>query len=352
MVFESILSLLLLLVIPLLFYFRLKINKLPGLQFSSVKRLKKTGRTWKEKLFHLPFYLRIVTLILLIVVLARPQQGKEEIRDISKGIAVYAAIDRSSSMKAEMSYGDKELTRLQTVKKVFQEFVNGNNDDLKGRPNDVIGMISFAKYADTICPLTLSHGAISQFLKTIKLVKGGGPEDGTAIGDALALAAARLKTAEEYLKNKNTNKKKYEIKSKIIILLTDGQHNSGKRNPTQAAKLAKEWGIKIYPIGIGGNESFVTINTIFGPQKMHVNSNIDESTLKYLAKTTGGIYRMAKDAKSLKDIYKEIDKLERTEIQSVRYLDLKEVFPIFALIALGLLVLEVILTCTVFRRIP
>jgi Ca-activated chloride channel family protein len=244
------------------------------------------------------------------------------------------------------------MTRLETVKRVFEEFVTGNKKDLPGRPNDLVGMIAFARYPDTICPLTLAHGALERFLENLRLVQRQS-EDGTAIGDALALAAARLKTAEADLaRQMKEPETKYEIKSKVIILLTDGQNNCGKRGPREAAELAAKWGVKIHAIGIGGQESVTTIHTPLGDYKVPGGPGVDEGMLKAIAQATGGICRLAEDEESLRAVYAEIDKLEKSEIEAVRYLDYRELFSPFALAALGLLALAVALGSTLVRKIP
>jgi Ca-activated chloride channel homolog len=316
-----------------------------GLNFSSVSIAGSAGRSLKMRLGKLPLIIRVVALVLLTIGLARPQQGREEIRDVSKGIAVEMIVDRSGSMGQEFIYEGKRLDRLEAVKKIFREFVLGNGKDLGGRPADLIGMVAFARYADTVCPLTLSHGALERFLESIQLVTRKN-EDGTAIGDALALAAARLRTAEEQLK------KDYQIKSKVAILLTDGQNNTGKRSPLEAARLAKEWGIKVYAIGIGGRESFVTVRTPLGDYKVPGGPGVDEATLKTIAAETGGAFWLVESAEKLRQIYAEIDQLERTDIESVRHIDYAERFAPFVLAALALLTLEQVLVGTVLRRIP
>jgi Ca-activated chloride channel family protein len=262
-------------------------------------------------------------------------------------------IDRSSSMSAEMDYRGMRLDRLDVVKKVFEEFLMGNGEELEGRPNDLVGMVAFARYADTMAPLTLGHGALLRFLDQVSIVKRR-EEDGTAIGDALALAAARLKTAEEDLSKyaDETGGKEYEIKSKIIILLTDGQNNYGKRTPEQAAELAAEWGIKVYTIGVGGDEGVSTVRTLFGNFKVPTGTRVDTRPLQRVADMTGGIFRMADDDKSLREVYAEIDRLEKSDIESVRYIDYKELFVPFGIAALCLILLEALLSATVFRRIP
>ncbi|MBN1627616.1 MAG: VWA domain-containing protein, partial [Deltaproteobacteria bacterium] len=203
---------------------------------------------------------------------------------------------------------------------------------------------------DTICPLTLAHGALPEFLKTVHLVQDES-EDGTAIGDALALAAARLETAEESLKGQKTSND-YRIKSKVIVLLSDGENNAGKRTPLEAAELAAKWGIRIYSIAIVGGETVTSVKTPFGVYKVPSSQRVDTSALKAIAEKTGGFYREAKDVESLRDIYREIDGMEKSEIESVRFVDYKELFHWFALAGIVLLILETILKTTLFRKMP
>ncbi len=189
------------------------------------------------------------------------------------------------------------MTRLEVVKALFLEFVMGNGRDLPGRPNDLIGMISFARYPDTICPLTLAHGALPPFLESVKLVQTR-EEDGTAIGDALALGAARLKTAKEaLLAQREVDADAYEIKSKVIVLLSDGENNAGSRDPMQAAELAAKWGIKVYTVAIGGGEAVTSMRTPFGVYKVPMRSRVDTDTLEAVSELTGGFFRMAEDAR-------------------------------------------------------
>jgi len=350
---------LLLLILPVIIY-RYFSHSALGLRrgkvlFPSVRYAGNSGISRRARLVHLPFLLRLMALILLIIALARPLAGMEKIYDISKGVAIEVVIDRSSSMSAEMIFAGQQLNRLEVAKRVFLEFVQGNEGDLAGRPNDLIGLITFARYADTACPLTLAHGALAAFVEPIELVSRK-QEDGTAIGDGLALAAARLQKAEETMAQQSLaadNKEPaYEIKSKIIILLTDGEQNVGKRTPQKAAELAAQWSIKIYAIGIGGSESLVRVPTPFGTQVIQRGPGVDTRTLAGLAEKTGGIFRMAGDGDALRAVYREIDALEKSEIESVRYMDYTEGFTPFALAGLMLLGLEILLRTTYFRRIP
>ncbi len=353
MTFAAPYALLLLLAIPLLIIIQSR-RRRAGLRFSCSQTAKASGQSHRQRFILMPTILRILALILLIIAIARPQAGIEKVYDISKGVAIEMVVDRSSSMGADMQFGSEKMNRLQVVKKVFSEFVLGNNKNLQGRPSDLVGLISFARYPDTNCPLTLAHGALDELLANIELVDNK-MEDGTAIGDALMLAASRLKTAEEALQGQKpakSGRRQYEIKSKIIILLTDGINNRGEYTPQQAAALAKKWGIKIYTIGVGSNTPTTRKMLGFFNLTLPQGPSIDKKMLQSLAQTSGGIFRLAEDADGLRAIYKEIDKLEKSEVESVRYIDYKELFARFALAAFILLGLEFILTCTVFRKLP
>jgi len=199
----------------------------------------------------------------------------------------------------------------------------------------------------------LSHGVLKAFLEPVRLVDRQ-EEDGTAIGDAVALAAARLQTAEETMaKQTRKNKDSYEIKSKIIILLTDGENNCGRRSVEEAGELAAQWGIKIYAIGIGGGEAYRVISTPLGNYRQAIPlPQMDTRPLQELANRTGGLFRLASDAQSLQAVYEEIDRLERSEVESVRYVNYKELYQPFALAGLALLALAQVLNLTWFRRLP
>lgn len=350
--FESPWAFLLLILIPLLPLIRRFTQKHGAIRFSSTGNAAKAGRSLRRRLYHLPTVIRLLALLCLVIALARPQTGREEIVDVSKGIAIEMVIDRSGSMGAEMGFNGRQRTRLDVVKNVFKNFALGDGRDLPGRPNDLIGMVAFARYPDTICPLTLAHGALSPFLDTIKLVQDRS-EDGTAIGDALALAAAHLQKADETLARQRAGSKKtYEIKSKIIILLSDGENNAGKRDPLQAADLAAEWGIKVYAIAVGGGDSVQTIQTPLGVFKVPGTQHVDTRALKQIAEKTGGFFREATDADSLSAIYAEIDQLEKSEVESIKFVDYKESFLPFALLGLMLIGFEILLSNTIFRKIP
>jgi Ca-activated chloride channel family protein len=339
---------LLLVLIPPLIYLRLRQRRV-AVRFSSVEEFYRAGSSLRQQLLALPAIFRVVALLLLVIALARPQFGIERVVDVSQGIAIEMVVDRSTSMGEQMSYGGETLTRLDVVKRVFRDFVLGDKQELAGRPSDMIGMVSFARYADTICPLTLSHDTLTEFLDTVDLARDRS-EDGTAIGDGVALAAARLHTAEETLARQSGAERRYNIRSKVMILLTDGRNNAGDRSIEEAAALAAEWGIKIYAIGVGGR-GLSAFETIFGRFNL-TGPQVDVQSLELLAKNTGGIFRMAEDAESLRAIYEEIDQLEKSEFEVTRYVDYSERFMPYALGALMLVGLEILLGGTLLRTAP
>lgn len=348
----------LLILIPFLLWMRggsVSGRRRASIRFSSTRNAVQAGRSWRQRIAILPLLLRVVALILLVVALARPQLGLEQVRDVNEGIAIEMVVDRSSSMREEMIYRGERSNRLEVVKKVFQEFVLGDGEELEGRPNDLIGLISFAGYPETNCALTLAHGMLPRFVEQVQMAATRA-EDGTAIGDAIALAAARLERAEETTSRQATGEdgedEDYKIKSKIMILLTDGRQHGGERSPLEGAALAKEWGVKVYTIAVSG-EPIRQRNSPFGPfLSRGRGATADTETLRQVSELTGGKFYEAQDAIALKRVYREIDELERSEIQSLRFMDYKELFVPFALWAFGLIVLEVLLNCTIFRKIP
>ena len=207
------------------------------------------------------------------------------------------------------------------------------------------------------CPLVHSHNVLVEFLKKSEIVKLRN-EDGTAIGDAIALAAARLKKAEDEIAMRkrtlgfDAEADGFEIKSKVIILLTDGINNAGQYIPLEAAELARQWGIKIYTIGIGSDRSFMTMQTMMGAFKVPTEQNLDEGLLKSIADNTGAFYGRADDAKTLSEIITRIDELEKTEVKSVEYTQYAEMFGPWTFAALIVLAAEILAGCTIFRKIP
>lgn len=354
-------ALLLLLILPATAYLTRRKRRSAAVRFPSLADMKAALVSWRLRLRPILKLLRLACLILLIIALARPRKGTKISETATEGVAIEVVADRSGSMQAEMDYRGKKLNRLETVKRVLAEFIRGEGG-LKGRSSDLVGLVTFARYADTKCPLVHSHDVLLEFLRQTEIVKMRA-EDGTAIGDAIALAAARLKKAEEEIEQRKAQlglagqadtdeETGFRIKSKVIILLTDGINNAGQYSPLQAAQLAKEWGIKIYTIGIGSAQAYTTIQTMLGSYKVPTQDNIDEALLKAIAENTGGFYGRAGDAKTLRKIVEKIDSLEKTKVKSVQYTQYAEQFGPLALAALVLLAGEMLFGCTIFRKIP
>jgi Ca-activated chloride channel family protein len=252
-------ALLLFLLLPFLAYPGFRKKHSAAVKFPSLVDIRNCHLSWRQRLRPLLKVVRLLCLILLIIALARPRKGTVISEISTEGVAIEAVVDRSGSMQAEMDFGEK-LNRLEVVKKVLADFIRGGEKGLTGRSSDLVGLITFARYADTVCPLVLSHNVLLEFLKKTEIVQLQS-EDGTAIGYAIALAAARLKKAEEEIERRNaqlrqaslgqseqTEQAGFKIKSKVIVLLTDGRNNAGEYHPLDAAELAGEWDIKIYTI--------------------------------------------------------------------------------------------------------
>ncbi len=343
--FES--PLFFLLLIPLAFLVWLEYRRRPAsVVFSDVSLLKTLPRTFAQRVSPLVPWLLFVGIGLLIVALARPQTGKEEYRIRAEGIALMMCVDRSGSMAAEDFVVDgHRVDRLEAVKKTFRDFVAGN-DHLPGRKDDMIGLLGFGGYVDAYCPLTLDHATLLEMADQIQLplqidgrrqripqeIAQFFSEEGmTAIGDALAVAVERLKDVQ--------------AKSKVIVLLSDGAQTFGTLTPQEGAEAAKAFGITIYTIGIGGN---VEINS--GLMRQLVV--IDEDSLREVAKMTGGQYFNAKNTQALEQVYAEIDKLEKTEHEGRLYTQYRELYRVPLLVGTLLVVLNLILVNTRFRRLP
>jgi Ca-activated chloride channel family protein len=285
-------------------------------------------------------WLRVVVVILVVVALARPQQGLQVTKLYSEGIAIAMVVDISGSMRAlDLPLNGQQQNRLEVVKHTFRHFVHGGNAGLSGRGGDLIGMVTFARYADSISPLTLDHDTLLALLDQVQIVSLT-EEDGTAIGEAIALGIERLRDAK--------------ATSKVMILLTDGANNAGATEPIEAAKIAQAMGIKIYTIGTGTRGvAPVPVRTDDGHTVLrHMRVFIDEDTLTNIAKTTGGRYFRATDTSALQEIYGEINRLEKSANVLEYYQEHAERFAWFLLPALGLLLIEMLLMNTRLRTIP
>ena len=317
---------LMLLLIPYIIWYILKWrNSQATLQVSDASIYANAPKSYKNYLLHLPFILRIIALVLLIIVLARPQSTDRWQNSEIEGIDIMLAVDVSTSMLAE----DLKPNRLEAAKDVAASFING-------RPNDNIGITLFAGESFTQCPLTVDHSVL---LNLVNNIATGTIQDGTAVGMGIANAVTRLKDSK--------------AKSKVIILLTDGTNNMGDISPLTAAEIAKSFGIRVYTIGVGTNGTapypYPVGNTI---QYINVPVEIDENTLTQIAKTTDGNYYRATSNSKLKEVYEQIDKLERTKLNVKEYSKRHEEYRWFAIIALLCLLLEVLLRNTVLKKLP
>ena len=299
----------------------------PSMKVSTVAPFGNGIKSFRNRILHLPFILRILTLSMVIIVLARPQSSDSWEESDIEGIDIMLATDVSTSMLAM----DLKPNRIEAAKEVAAKFVNS-------RKNDNIGLTIFAGESFTQCPLTIDHAVMLNMLNAVKcdIALNGIIEDGTAIGMGIANGVSRLKDSK--------------AKSKVIILLTDGSNNSGEISPEAAAEIAKEFGVRIYTIGVGTNSE--TAPFPYGDQVVNVPVEIDEVTLKKIAQITDGKYYRATSKESLGEIYSEIDKLERTKLHARQFSAYNEEYQIFALIALLSLMLEIILRNTVLRKIP
>ena len=317
---------LLLLIIPYVIWYVIKHTKNTAtLQISDTQVYLHTAKSYKYYLLHVPFLLRIIAFIFIVLVLARPQTTNKWQNSEIEGIDIMLALDISTSMLSE----DLKPNRLEAAKDVAAEFING-------RPNDNIGITLFAGETFTQCPLTVDHTVL---LNMIQNTKCGLIEDGTAIGMGIANAVTRLKDSK--------------AQSKVIILLTDGSNNRGDISPLTAAEIAKSFNIRVYTIGVGTNGTapypYPVGNTV---KYVNIPVEIDEQTLTQIAGTTDGNYYRATSNSKLKEVYEQIDKLEKTKLNVKEYSKREEEYQRFALIAFLCILLELILRNTILKKIP
>lgn len=320
------LFLLFVLYIPIIVWYVLRQKQSnASLQVSGFRSFRNISQSYKFYLRHLSFAFRCLALAFVILVLARPQ-STDSFRNVNtEGIDIVISMDLSGSMLAQ----DLRPNRMEAAIDVATEFIGG-------RDNDKIGLVVFAGESFTQCPLTTDHAVLINLFKDIPSIQ---LENGTAIGMGLATAVARIKDSE--------------AKSKVIILLTDGENNAGEIAPEMAADLAKSFGIRVYTIGVGTvGQAPMPVQTTFGTQMQMVDVNIDEPLLRRIAANTDGAYFRATDNASLKQIYEEIDQLEKTKIEVKEFSKKKEEYMFFALIGFIFLLAEVILRYTILRTIP
>ena len=316
--------LLLLLLIPyLLWYLLYRKKSEPTMRMSDTYAYQYAPKSLRQRLAWLPALLRMVTFVLVVCVLAR---GKRT----SEGIDIMLAMDVSTSMLAQ----DLRPNRIEAAKSVAAEFISG-------RPDDNIGLTIFAGEAFTQCPMTTDHAALLNMLGGVRtdIAESRLIEDGTAVGMGLANAVSRLKDSK--------------TKSKVVILLTDGSNNMGDISPLTAAQIAKSLGIRVYTIAVGSNKVAPYPMQVGGTtQYVNIRADVDTKTLSEIAATADGHFYRATNTKELKQIYRDIDKLEKSKMEVKRFSRHYEAYQPFALAAVICLLLEILLRITVFRRIP
>ena len=321
--------------------------------YSSVRLLESLPVTLAQRMKRLLPWLRFAGVSLVIVALARPQFGLKDFQVQTEGISIVMCLDRSGSMQAlDFQLDGNRVDRLEAVKAVFHDFVAGDGR-LPGRPDDQIGLVSFGGFAEAKAPLTLDHGALLEVLKSVDIAQPVFDREGnvinlrfleeeraTAIGDAVALAVERLRDSQ--------------AKSKVIILLSDGENTAGAIEPADAAKAAESFGIKIYSIGVGttGTALFRVVDPFGREQFVQQPVRLDEATLKMVAETTHGRYFNAENTNALEDVYQEIDRLEKSQIEGRLYTEYRELFQWWLLPGVALIVIELGLRLTRFRSLP
>ena len=318
------LFLLLFTLVPLIIYWYMTKSVQAAMMVSSLRNFS-GSRSWRNTFRHVPFIIRILAISSLILGLARPQIRNDEQITNGEGIDIVLCLDISGSMLAQ----DFSPNRMEAAKNVAGDFINS-------RPTDRIGLVIFSGESFTMCPLTTDRSVLKTQLFS---VESGLLEDGTAIGSGLATSVERLRASQS--------------KSKVIILLTDGENNGGLIDPNTAKEIAKSVGVRVYTVGVG-TEGFapIPVQTAGGVVMQREKVSIDEKLLTQIANETGGKYFRAKDNESLSSIYKEIDQLEKSKIEVTTLRKFSEQFFPFAAAAIILVLLELILRFTIFRKFP
>ena len=320
--------LLLLVLVPYIVWYVMRFKQsLPSLKVPDTTKYVKVPKTFRLYLMHLPFLLRIILISLVVCILARPQSRHSWSNTDVEGIDIMLAVDVSTSMLAQ----DFKPNRVEALKEIAQRFI-------EKRPNDNMGLTMFAGEAYTQCPLTTDHTVLMNLYNSVdcNMAMRGVIDDGTAIGDGIMNAILRLKESQ--------------AKSKVIILLTDGVNNSGNISPQTAAEIAKKYGIRIYTIGIGRNGMAPYPLPTGGTAMLPVE--IDEQTMTKISTETGGQYFRAQKNAELDAIYQEIDKMERTKFNVKQFSRRGELYQPFALAAMAVLLLEILLRTVVLKRLP
>lgn len=323
--------LLLLLLVPyVLWYLLYRRRNEPSMRMSDTHAYLNAPKSWRVRLLAAPMLLRCAAFVAIVCAIARPQTHNAWDNKTVEGIDIMLAMDVSTSMLAE----DLRPNRLEAAKDVAAEFI-------AGRPNDNIGLTIFAGESFTQCPLTTDHASLLNLLRGVRtdIAARGLIQDGTAVGMGLANAVSRLKDSK--------------AKSKVVILLTDGSNNMGDISPLTAAQIAHSLGIRVYTIGVGTNKVAPYPMSVGGTtQYVNIPVEIDTKTLSDIAAITEGNFYRATNNQQLKQIYRDIDKLEKTKMNVTKYSKRYEAFQPFALLAVVCLLLELLLRNTVLRRIP
>ena len=323
--------LLLLLIIPyIIWYVMYRKKSEPTMRMSDTFAFRFAPRSWKVTLMPLSLILRLLAFVMIVLVLARPQTSNSWKSETVEGIDIMLAMDVSTSMLAE----DLKPNRMEAAKQVAADFIIG-------RPDDNIGLSIFAGEAFTQCPMTTDHASLLNLLQNVRtdIAQRGLIEDGTAIGMGLANAVSRLKDSK--------------AKSKVVILLTDGSNNRGDLSPMTAAEIAKSFGIRVYTIGVGTNKvAPYPMSVAGGIQYVNIPVEIDTKTLSDIASATDGDFYRATNNQELRQIYKEIDKLEKSKLNVKKFSKRYEAYQPYAIAAALLLLLEMLLRITVFRKLP
>ncbi|MCS7336699.1 MAG: VWA domain-containing protein [Verrucomicrobiae bacterium] len=324
--------LLLLALVPLIAWLKGRAGLQPAVIYSAVGFFKGMARHARSRAGRILFALRWLTLCVLVLACSQPRLIKPGATVKASGVDIVIALDLSGSMESEdFVVAGQRVNRLEMAKRVLRTFI-------RNRPNDRIGLVAFAAQPYIGAPLTLDHDFLQQCIERLEI--GIIDETRTAIGSGLATAVNRLRDRK--------------AKSRIVILMTDGQNNAGKISPLTAAELAQALGIKVYTVGVGTRGVAPMPVKVRGQKVGYrpVEVDIDEDTLREIARLTGGKYYRADNAERFQEIYAEIDRLEKTEAEVKKFAEYKELFPWFVGVGLALLLIEIVLGNTVWRRLP
>jgi len=336
-------------------WIRSRPNRRPAVAYSSVSGLKTLPKTLMQRVHGLLPWFLALGLCVIVLALARPQSGKTESRTRGEGIAMELVLDVSGSMEAlDFQLGGKDVSRIEAVKHVVSQFIGGSRESgLPGRKDDLVGLVAFCGFADSKCPLTLDHGALIDIVKSLEVPKAIRDRRGkvineeslqeelaTAIGDGVALGIDRVREAK--------------AKSKVLVLLTDGDNNAGVVDPREAASIAKELGIKLYTIGIGksGVVPFPQEDEFGRRVLVRAQFRIDEELLREMAESTGASYFHASDSTGLAKVYAQIDRMEKSQFEESKFSQYTEHYRWFAASGLALVLTIYVLWETRFRTLP